>query len=82
VHRDVTGVLFAVRHLANGCFDELTAYEANLELAYFLPFGCSVREREEFENALEVAEWSNLPATRIETKKRDVDGRCFRLVCG
>jgi len=56
----------------NGCFVELKPYEAN-SIAFFLPFGCPVRNRSEFEEALEAAEWSRLSGEQIERQKKEID---------
>ena len=69
------GVLYVFAdnpHLSdNGCFVELKPYKGH-DISFFLPFGCPVRDQKAFEDALEEAEWSKLPADQAERQKKEI----------
>jgi hypothetical protein len=58
---------------SNGCFVDLVARGTNRHLAFFLPWGCIVRDREAFESALEMGEWSSLSHAQAEREKSNID---------
>lgn len=58
---------------SNGCFVELVARGTNRCLSFFLPWGCMVRDRAEFENALEAGEWSRLSQGQAEREKSVIE---------
>jgi hypothetical protein len=55
----------------NGVFVELRPYRSN-PISFFLPFGCLVRDRRSFEDALEAAEWSRLSGEEAEQEKEAI----------
>ena len=55
----------------NSVFVELRPYRSN-PISFFLPFGCPVRDRRSFEDALEAAEWSRLSGEEAEREKEAI----------
>lgn len=64
---------------SDGCFVELTAYGSYGPAAIFLPFGCPVRDRDDFEGALVAAEWSRLSAPDAARTKQAIAARLAEL---
>ncbi len=57
---------------ANGVFVEVTPHRALSSISFFLPFGCVVRDRQEFEKELEEAEWAKISESDIVKVKEEI----------